>query len=336
MHGLADEDRTAPISLLLVRSTSVIDQTLADLRLLLTAIGVGSVTLASALLWWLIRRSLHPLNNLAREIAELSADDLGRQIEGKSCRQEIQPVVAKLNDLLGRLEAAFRREHTLNAAHELRTPLTGLRLKMDVAASMDREPHEYRTAIDECREITAQMQRMVEDLLSLAKLEAGQTEIHLEEMSVNELLQQIWSQLEPVAAWRQLHVQWELARRASLVSDSSLLAVVTRNLLENAVLHRDEKGTVRISTATEDGVAEIVVANSGSALTQAEADRAFEHFWRHDAARSEANTHCGLGLSLVQKSVAILKGTVSAKSQRGEEFEVRVSLPGQGGPPSPG
>jgi len=126
-------------------------------------------------------------------------------------------------------------------------------------------------------------------------------------------------------------VQWELAPSVSIVSDSSLLAVVLRNVLENAVLHSDEKGTLRITTATSNGEAEIVVANSGSKLTQAEADRAFDQFWRYDDARNEVNRHCGLGLSLVKKTVAILQGAVSAQSAQDGEFEVRVTIPLQDG-----
>lgn len=327
--GLAENGHAEPTSLLLIRSTKVIDQILVRLRLLLVAVGMISVTLASVLLWWLVRHSLRPLENLACEIAEVNADDLGRQVDGESCPQEFQPVVAKLNDLLRRLEIAFRRERTLNAnvAHELRTPLTGLRLKMDVARSKDREPHEYRVAIDQCREITVEMQSMVEKLLSLAKFEAGQAETRPEHVELNDLLNDTWSHLELIAARRRLQVQWELGPHISLMNDPSMLAVVARNVLENAAIHSDEEGTVRITTTAANGVAEIAVTNTGSKLSQAEADTAFDQFWRHDKARSGTNAQCGLGLSLVKKAVSILQGTVSARSEPGGEFEIRVSVP---------
>jgi two-component system OmpR family sensor kinase len=88
-------------------------------------------------------------------------------------------------------------------------------------------------------------------------------------------------------------------------------------------------GWIKIETTTDEGKTVIRVTNSGSILTKEDAEHVFERFWRGDAARTAATVHCGLGLSLVKKSVAVLGGSVSVRSSPGGEFQITVSLPNQ-------
>jgi len=318
-----------PVTLVLARSTEVIDQTLARLVGYLFLVGLVAIVASTATLWWLVRHSLRPLERLAADIGRLSEEDLAKQIDHRASFREIQPVVDRLNDLLRRLDAAFRRERAFSAdvAHELRTPLAGLRLKLDVATSRSRQPHEYQQAIDDCRHITAQMQTMVENLLCLARLEAGQIHVRRESVCLDELIRELWLPLDATAKHRRLNVEWSLEPGLSLISDRSQLSVAVRNLLENAVVYADENGSIRVCTASTDVSVEMSVSNSGSRLTQAQAEQAFEYFWRGDPGRSDAGVHCGLGLSLAWKTVALLGGTLSVRSHPGAEFEVTLAVP---------
>jgi two-component system sensor histidine kinase QseC len=317
------------IDLVLARDTSPIDRALGRLGVLLLFVGLAAVATSTAILWRIVGRSIQPVEQLAREIGQVDEDDLAKRIELDAVPLEIQPVVDRLNDLLCRLEAAFRRERAFsaNVAHELRNPLAGLRLKMDVATSRTRQPEEYEKAINECRRITAQVQTMVENLLSLARLEAGQVQVHREPLLLGRLVRELWEPLNAEARSRMLNVQWSLEGEMPIVSDPSLVSVVVRNVLENAVAYADEGGIVRIDARSTDGKAEISVANSGSRLSQEQVERAFEQFWRGDEARTDVGVHCGLGLSLVRKIASVLGGTAVARSSVGADFEVSVSIP---------
>lgn len=327
----------APVALTLARSTEEIDRTLAAMLSLLVVVGAVAGMGAAAFLWWFVSRSLRPLEGLAMEIASLQPDDLGTIVRGDACPEEVQPVVGKLNDLLRRLEKAFQRERAMsaNVAHELRNPLAGLRLKIDVATSRSRPPHEYQLALAECRQITAEMQQMVENLLSLARLEGGQIEPRFEPVAVGALIHAAWAPLESLAKERHLRVEQFVAPDVETMADRQLLEIALRNLLENAVSYADQGGEVKIRAALSGEKVEISVANSGSDLSQAEAENAFEPFWRNDAARSEAAVHCGLGLALARKIVTILHGNLSVESAKGGEFLIQATLPGKPAAPLP-
>lgn len=317
------------IDIVLARSTGALDQTLTYLGGFLLLVGLTAVAMSTGILWWIVRRSTSPLEKLAKEIGRFTEDDLAKRIDLDAAPLEIQPVVDRLNDLLRRLDDAFRRERAFsaNVAHELRNPLAGLRLKMDVATSRTREPPEYEQAIDDCRRITGQMETMVENLLSLARLEAGQVQVRYESLLLGRLVRELWEPLDAEAGSRLLNVQWSQEEEVPIVSDPSLLKVVVRNVLENAVAYANQGGTVRIEARSVDGEAKISVSNTGSSFSQDQAESAFEQFWRGDEARSEVGVHCGLGLSLVRKIASVLGGTAVARCSMEGNFEVVVSIP---------
>ncbi len=327
--GKADPDAADPaVTLVLARGTGPVDAVLAQLKTLLVAVGALAVAVSAGVLWLVVRRSLRPVEGLARQIGRLGEDDLAARIQAPDAPSELQPVVDRLNDLLGRLEAAFERQRRFSAdvAHELRTPLAGLRSTMDVALATPRQGPEYEDSLRGCLRIAIQMQAMIEHLLALARLDARQMDLCPEPVSLNQVIQDAWQPLAERAQARGLDVAWHLAEEDRLVTDPVLLGLIIRNVLENAVVHADEGGTVTIGTEVRDGV-QVRVANSGSRLSQDQADRAFERFWRGDAARTEAAVHCGLGLPLVKTATEALGGTIRARSTAGGEFRITVSLP---------
>lgn len=323
------KSRVSRITLVLARGTALIDQTLTRLELILLLAGTLAIAISGAVLWLVIRRSLHPVNALAGEIGHLAEDDLSARVIAGSSVRELRPVTERLNDLLGRLEAAFERERSFSAdvAHELRTPLAGLRSTMDVILSKQREAPEYREALGDSLQIIIQMHAMVENLLTLARLEAGQIDIQAGPVALNELVRSVWEPSKEAAESRKLNIEWQLGPEASLSTDKSLLGMAVRNVFENAVTYADQGGSVKIVTEQQQGSVDIRVANSGSRLSQDDAEHAFDRFWRGDSARSEAGMRCGLGLSLVRKIVSLLGGGVSIRSESGGKFEITLSLP---------
>jgi signal transduction histidine kinase len=195
-----------------------------------------------------------------------------------------------------------------------------------------RQPGEYTEAIGDCLRTALRMQAMVEALLSLVRLEAGQVQIQPESIVPDELVRSSWGALEEEARRRKLQVRLTQGATRPVRTDPTLLNLVVGNILENAVVYTNEGGTVEIESSADDSAMHIRVANSGSRIPRDQADMVFERFWRGDAARSEAGVRCGLGLSLVRRAVSVLAGSVEVESGAGGQFEITVSIPDRGGP----
>jgi signal transduction histidine kinase len=298
------------ITLGLARSTAATEATLAELRTVLGVVGGMAIAVCTGTLWSVIRHAWRPLEDVAHQISEL---------------------VSRLNDLLRRLEEAFHHERTFsaNVAHELRTPLAGLRSMMEVMLSRLREPVQYQGALTEGLVITVRMQAMIENLLSLARMESGRLETEPELVFPNELLRAAWAGVEKAAQSRRLTVRWTLAPGAPCLSYPVLLELVFRNILDNAVAYADEGGRISVETAVSEEQMSITVRNTGSKLAPVQVEQAFGRFWRGDQSRSGEGIHSGLGLPLVKKATDLLGGTVAAQSEDGGEFIIVISIPCQ-------
>ena len=317
------------ISLALARDATPLEAALDSLKAVLFAVGAAAIGVSALILWLVIRHSLAPVRDVADQITRLGDGNLGDRIDAGGVPEELQPVVGRLNELLARLEAAFRRERSFSAdvAHELRTPLAGLRATMEVALTRQRSPEDYAEAIEECRSIALGMQAMVENLLFLARLEANQTRIDPQPIFLADLADDAWGTLERQAENRKLQVQWTRGPRQAVMTDPTLSALIVGNILQNAVTYADEGGVVAIEIATDQTAARLRVTNTGSRISSDQTELIFERFWRNDAARTAAGIHCGLGLSLVKRAVSALGGTVHADSTPGGRFEIAVSIP---------
>ena len=179
------------VLLVVARETATFDSEIAFLRWLLGVATGGTVLLALLVGAVVARQGLRPRDALAARIAAIRQDDLSTLLPAKRMPAEVAPVIERLNGLLRRLEEAFRRERafTADAAHELRTPLTGMRSTLEVALARPRSGEDYRQAMTECLHIIRHMQEMVDNLLTLARLEGGQTALRNEPVIVGELLQ---------------------------------------------------------------------------------------------------------------------------------------------------
>ncbi len=313
-------------TLVLGRETHEIEETLARLRGLLVGVCAGAILASGGLLAWVVRRGLRPVDGLATQIAGVGEADLSARIAGGGAPRELTPVVHRLNDLLARLEAAFNRERAFSAdvAHELRTPLAGLRATIEVALSRIRDAAGYRDALSDCLDVCLPMQTMVDNLLALARADAGQLELLVEPVDLDELLKESWAPFDARAAEHRLRVEWAVDSAAALRTDRGTLRLILQNLLGNAVAYADPGGLVRIESHERDGRLELIVANSGSKLTPEQAAHVFERFWRGDAARTDVGLHCGLGLALCQKLMGLLAGSISVESAVGGMFTVTL------------
>jgi len=277
---------------------------------------------------WLVRRGLRPLNVLADRIAAIREDELSVHMPREDAPTELLPVVGRLEDLLHRLADAFNRERSFaaNVAHELRTPLSGAASTIEVALSRERLPAEYVEALNDSLQIVRRMHAMVERLLLLGRWESGQVALHKETIPLAEAVAACWETVAERAGARGLSFENRVPKRLVWVTDFESIIMGVTNLLDNAAQYAEEKGRIWVTgKEVGDGV-EIAIANTGCTLTEEQAARIFEPFWRADASRTATGGHCGLGLAVVQRIIQTLGGSIAAEVEDGGMFVVKIRL----------
>jgi len=295
---------------------------LARLRRLLGALGGLAVLVAAGASAFTVWRGLRPAATLAGALDQVDAGHLGQRIAVPRLPRELEPAVAKLNELLVRLDDSFARERrfTADVSHELRTPLAGLRSLLEVAASRERTAPEYREVIGEAMDIVRQMHTLAEDLLMLARLDARQVEVLSEPIALRAFVDETWRPLAPRAQERRLVFENVVSPEATLVSDRDKLRLVLRNLLSNAAAYTEAGG--RIEVRSGDGCV-LDVWDSGPVIPADVLPRLFERFFRADGARSGSG-HVGIGLALVQAVCAPLRLAVTAANAPAGGVHFRV------------
>jgi signal transduction histidine kinase len=317
-----------PVTVLVAAEPIEVRHTLRLLGWLLTAACISAVVIMGTVLMRVVSAGVQPVKSLASEIESLTEADLGRRFPRGGVPDELLPVVDKLNGLLHRLEGAFTREKSFTAdvAHELRTPLTGLRMTLEVCRSQPRKTLAYETAIDECRAIIDRMEAMVESLLLLARSDAGHMALARQPVELRQLILTSWALFQDRAEALGVMPSIDLSDSSVVETDGERLNMVLRNLLDNAVSYVNPGGKIRVTTHPEAGDVVIEIANTGSLIAAEDAPRLFERFWRGDIARTEAGTHCGLGLSLCRRLMDLLGGEISVTTSSGGEFVCQLRL----------
>lgn len=313
------------VTLVVARETAVIDRAAARLAWLLLGVSAAMVFAILIVLAQLLRRSLQPLAVLSEQISDVNEAELSFRFGVPGLPRELGPVVGRLNELLGRLEEAFQRERVLTAdvAHELRTPLAGLRSTLEVTLSRARENGEYEDALRTCEVICGDTQRLIETLLSISRVETGQAMADRTAVDIANLVAAAWETYCDRADARNLEVDLHGPMGLILTTDPAQLRIVLANLFDNAVDYADEGGSIKIEWRADDAGFELTVCNSGCELNEEQMANVFSRFWRADAARVATGTHAGLGLSLCQKLIILLDGSIVASINDGD-FVVAV------------
>jgi signal transduction histidine kinase len=291
-----------------------LDRTLAALRTNLLLVGVGALTILGALVYWGVRAGLAPLDRLGASVAGVDAESLATRFPVEPLPAELQPIVARLNELLARLELAFDRERrfTATAAHELRTPLAELRALAEVNLTTPGTMTESRQSWHDALDTTLRMESLGLRLLDLTRAEDGALVLQRSRVSLARAFSAAWEPWSGRAAERRIEPRVALPSELSAEVDPTLLAVILGNLCGNVVEHSLRGSPVTVQgNRTIDGVS-LLFENQTDELTEADLPHLFERFWRKDTARGDGHHH-GLGLALAAEFAALLGGKLSAR-----------------------
>jgi two-component system, OmpR family, sensor kinase len=270
------------------------------LETLLTQFLIGgplALVLASAVGYAVARAALRPVESMRREGEAVSATEPGRRLPLPPANDEIARLGETLNGMLARLEAALARERRFvsDASHELRTPLASLRTELELALRRERTPEELEAALRSAAEESERLSRLAEDLLVLARADAGRLPVRRERVAAAELLDGVRERYEHrvVEAGRSVEVSAEQGVELSV--DRLRAEQALGNLVENALRHGG--GRIVLEAQREDGRVELHVRDEGTGFAPEFVEHAFEAFSRGDPARSSGGA--GLGLAIV-------------------------------------
>lgn len=279
--------------------------------------------------WWMAKRVLRPVKALGEVAQEIGISQLHRRLPVRGSGDELDQLAQTFNEVLARLETAVgqMQEFTANISHELRTPLTALRGEAAVALANARSESDYRRVLESQLEEFEKLSRMVNQMLTLARAEAGQIQIAHETVDLSALARSLAEQMEAVAWSKGITLTAELDGKVMVVGDSGWLEHVILNLLDNAIKFTQESGRVRVSVSSREGDAIIEIHDSGIGISPDVLPHVFERFYRGDPSRSKELEGAGLGLSLVEWIVKQHHGKVNVESQTGHGSIFRVALP---------
>ncbi len=304
------------------------NETLATARLGLGLIGI-LVTLGTfGGSWWLAGRAVRPIRDITRQAEDIGAGTLGRRITAHAETREYRQLVEVLNTMLDRLDAAFeaQRRFTADASHELRSPLTALRGEVELALRKERSPDEYRRVLESALEEAERLSALAEDLLTLARSDAGGIEPRRRETSLREPVEAAVERARPRAETKQIDLALDGDEGISGYWDPDLLERMAFNLIENAVKYTTPGGRVRVRLRAVDGHAVLEAEDTGPGIREGDLERIFDRFYRADASRADTDG-TGLGLSIVRAVAVAHAGSVTAENREEGGARFRVRLP---------
>ncbi len=324
-----------------------VDSTLNQLIVFDVVIGAAVLVVLAGLSYLAVRRSLRPLVDVEHTAAAIAAGDLTQRVPESDPRTEVGKLATALNGMLSQIESAFRAreaseqeartsEHRMrrfitDASHELRTPLTSIRgfaelYRMGAVAD---EP-EVDRVMSRIENESTRMGLLVDDLLLLARLDQ-QRPLERELVDLAPIAADAAHDAAAVAPGRDVRLEMAPDEPVLVIGDDARLRQVVGNLVTNALTHTPASAsvTIRLSTTESDGArfALLEVADSGPGLSEKDAARVFERFYRVEASRTRANGGSGLGLSIVAALTAAHGGTAEVETKPGLGSRFRIRLP---------
>ncbi|MBQ6537714.1 MAG: two-component sensor histidine kinase, partial [Eubacterium sp.] len=209
------------------------------------------------------------------------------------------------------------------------TPITSMKVLAESLTGQEGLPIElYQEFMGDIGNELERMNQIINDLLSLVKMDRSAAQVSISEVNVNEFVERILKQLQPIADKRNIDIVFENVRPVSAQIDEVKLGMAFRNLIENAIKYNYDDGWVRVSLNADHKFFYLKVSDSGEGIPEELQDHIFERFYRVDKARARETGGSGLGLAITKNAIHLHKGSIKVHSveQQGTTFNVRIPL----------
>ncbi|GAB3260459.1 HAMP domain-containing sensor histidine kinase [Nocardioides dilutus] len=297
------------------------------LLLALTAALLIAIVLAMVVTWYFSRRTQASISRLAQAAATVGAGDYGSRVPRPGLGGEFDQFADTFNALAERLEAveSTRRRMLADLAHEMRTPLATLEAHLEALQDGVRQLDE--ATFDVLSGSTERLRRLADDIGAVSRAQEGELEIHLEPTDPGDLVEAATGACADRYRGAGVDLSTDLDAELTVLADPARMGQVLANLLDNALRHTPEGGSVQVSCHRTDRGVEIEVSDSGEGIQAAHLSHVFDRFYRADPARNSINGGSGIGLTISKALVEAQGGEISAHSDGpglGARFVVRL------------
>lgn len=294
---------------------------LLPIPLILLIAGIGGYLLAS--------RFLKPIQQIARQAEAITSERLHERLPVNSSDGELADLARVFNTVLVRLEQSFDqlKRFTSDASHELRTPLAAIRSVGEVGLQKEANAAAYRDIIGSMLEEANKLTRLVDNLLTIARADAGQVQLERSVFSAAELVKGCVSLFEAVLEENGQRLVIEAADNPTLYGDKLLLRQALMNIIHNAIKHTPQGGLIAIRLKQDSNRIELAVEDTGPGIPKDQLDRVFDRFYRVEEGRSRDSGGTGLGLAIAQWNVKAHGGRVAVQSREGQGSIFSILLP---------
>jgi heavy metal sensor kinase len=315
--------------LIVSRSISELQSALTQTILFLAVLSLLIILAGTLLAHRLAGNILEPVRRIASTARSLSQHELHRRVEVKVPPDELGELVETFNGMLARLEASFEslRRFTADASHELRSPLALMRSELEGTLARARTPAEYEQVLRDLEAEVEHMARMVDQLLMLARADAGALQPAATNLDVADFLHETAARWRPMADQRHVRLDVDAPDSGIVAADPDLLRRVMDNLIDNATRHSPAGTAVRLTGAPTAGGWNIEVRDEGPGIPPAARAALFERFARVDGARSRVDGGAGLGLALSRAIAESHGGSLQLVDPNGRGASFRLFLP---------
>ncbi len=275
-------------------------------------------------------RSLRPVQVIIGKAERITADALGERIPLSGTGDELDRLAETLNAMLNRIEqyVARLKQFTADASHELRSPLAALRGNAEVVLSATRSKDELREVIQESIEQYDRLGRIAEDLLLLARADAGELSLERTVMQLDKAISDVIDLYRPLAEDEGVELKFTCSGPVRVHADDARMRQLVGNLLDNAIKYSGRGKSVSVAATAENGAVEMTVADDGPGIPPDDLSRVFDRFYRVDRSRSRQRTPgVGLGLAICRTIVEAHGGSIHIDSAPGTGTRVTARLP---------
>ena len=272
-----------------------------------------------------------PLGKITHSMEDLSKGDV-EEIVSVSDYTETKAISDAYNNMIRRIrkQEDSRQEFVSNVSHELKTPLTSMKVLADsLTMQGDQVPVElYREFMEDIAAEIDRENKIINDLLSLVKMDKKNADLNIQSININDLLELILKRLRPIAAKSDIELVFESFRPVVAEVDEVKLTLALSNLIENAIKYNVESGWVHVSLNADHKFFYVKVADSGIGIPEEDQERIFERFYRVDKSHSREIGGTGLGLAITRNAILMHRGAIKvySKPDEGTTFTVRVPL----------
>jgi two-component system OmpR family sensor kinase len=316
----------------LVETGIPLERTQVVLHGLLLTLGIYTpfiVFLAVAGGYWLMRRSLEPVDEITERAEGITSSNLSERLPIIRTGDELERLSTALNRMIERLDDAFQHinRFSADASHELRTPLTILQLELEGIVHDDPLNESFERHIGSALEETHRMSRIVESLLAISRLDAGEVKLDKLHINLSELVARTAGEMKVLAQDKSIALSISVEEGVYLEGDRTHLQQVVLNLVDNAIKYTQEGGAIHVRLYVKDWRTIIEVSDNGAGIPSHALPHVFERFYRADKARSRASGGAGLGLSIVKAICTAHRAAIFVTSEEGKGSSFSVEFP---------